>query len=775
MRIIGLAFILKFITVLSAGAEENGYALITSDGDYSQRPRMEVSYSGLEAELEIGFETGLIRGVASYHFTPRHSSVNRLTWSAPNIEIENITLDNGDVTWDNIQDTLQIRFDDNLESDTRTSLQIEYEARPEFGVHYTPNGTIFSSNLPGGVAHWLPGPIHPRAVMPVQLTFEVPDGQRAVASGELDGRWDSDRGNYYRWVTEHAIPVSDLAFSVGDFELYESFTGTKNVRIYHEQEIMEESDSREMLEHTVSRIRDLERLMRRELPFTSFQIVVLSDDRWETRPYASGKTYVFQRHDNQELQVTRSLIAQWFGISLRTEQWAHSAFITLLQALVAEQAGLPDWLEYDDPLKEAFNIPETLYQTGSMEYWQWARRYIRDRDTSLLGATLSSGLREFSGMEGTWTSGDFSRHLYDLTGKWIPEQDITAPVRVPEYQFQVLVQENGGSGNLRLEISPLADITDDMFEVIAEWERDGRIFQNEFTFHGEGETIQIDTGGQVNNLRVKEADVEHVSFVVEKPFSFWLHQLRRGEEPEQRRKAAEALIAYSSDPDLQLAIQDVMAREENPEVRAGLFKLLAAITSGASGTERRFLEGLTSNHSGIRMVSMRALQAYSGNAQVEEEVLSIIQTSDDLDLVNEAIRTYREIIDDEAFRSFALRFLDEDRGDLLFTETLLEELFEVPVNEGSVDAAIEYLHEGYPFDLRWLSYRQLRLHAAGSDWEYDFLNNYHDDRDPRIRFLTLFSLSELEQEERGPFLEEMMLMEYDIRILKRIEDLHPIE
>lgn len=168
------------------------------------------------------------------------------------------------------------------------------------------------------------------------------------------------------------------------------------------------------------------------------------------------------------------------------------------------------------------------------------------------------------------------------------------------------------------------------------------------------------------------------------------------------------------------------------------------------------------------MASMKALSAYRDNDRVEEAVLTVIQTSDDLELVNEAIHTYRQLIDDEAFRDFTLRFLQEDREDLLFTETLLQELFEVAVTDEAIAMTTAYLEEEFPFDIRWLSYRLLRNHARDGDWQQDFLEQFHEDPDPRIRFLTLFSLSELEPEEREPFLQERMSNEYDIRILKQV-------
>ena len=170
---------------------------------------------------------------------------------------------------------------------------------------------------------------------------------------------------------------------------------------------------------------------------------------------------------------------------------------------------------------------------------------------------------------------------------------------------------------------------------------------------------------------------------------------------------------------------------------------------------------------------MKSLRAYRGHAQVERQVLAIIQASDDIELVNEAIRTYRHILEEEPFRDFAIRFLREDRQYLHFTRTLLEELFELPPDPASVNAAVEYLNDGYSFEIRWLAFRLLRSNSQSDEWQSDFLKRYSDDPDPRIRFIVLFSTAGMPVTDRESFYNTRMLYEYDLRILNQLEILLP--
>jgi len=776
MKFIRFLVTILYILFLAGGRALPVLADGTPSGDYPEKPTLELNYSGVEVHLSAGFDGRKLDGEVTYRFTPRHSYVDAVTWAAPGMDIQDITMNGSEITYEQEGDSIRIAFDDFLVVDESSAITINYETEPKYGVHFKYSGTIFTSNLPGSVAHWLPGPIYPGATAPVELVFDVPGTFTAVSGGELTAEEPTDRGNRFIWSHSSAVPLSELAFAVGEFEMDETFSGTKNLRVYHESGVMDSGERQQLLNTMARRTRDLERRFRNEIPVPSMQAVVLKDDRWETRSYSAGMTYLFRSHGDLALQLDRSLTAQWFGIALRPAQWQHASYIILLQALIAEQENLDEWEGQEDPLRNHFEVPESLEQAGSMEYWQWARFYLRkgpeeNREASVVHTTLSDVFRPLAGERGAWSASDFSGLIYQNAGRWVDPPVIARLQPKSDYQFQVTMSEVRGSERVLLEITPRSDITDRSFPITVAWNRDGSISEREYAFDGSGDTIEVDPGGHINNFWITGIPDEITSITVDKPFSFWLYQIRRDSDPDRRKQAAEALKSHASDPDLQLAIQDVIARESEPDVLAAMYSLLAEITSGASGTEQRFIDGLSSSHQQIRTESLKALRAYPNSSRVEEEVYSIIQTSDDLDLVNEAIRTYRHLIDDSDFRDFAIRFLREDRQDLHFSKTLLQEMFETPIEETTVETASMYLFGEFSFDLRWEAYRLLRQHDTNGEWQEEFIAICQDDPDPRIRFLTLFSLSALDPEDRGPFLKSRMLNEYENRILQRIEDL----
>lgn len=746
-------------------------------GDYQKKPVIEVRYTGLDAFIETGFDEGVIKGKAVYRFEPKHGYVNQIIWAAPGAEINEITNQQGiNIPYRTLGDSIIITFSEFLDPDQLSALTIEYQVKPQFGVHFKPNGTIFTSNLPGSVAHWLPGPVHPRVSLPVRLSLEVPGNLIAVATGVPEEQTDTDKGHRFTWNTEGSVPLSETGFAAGDFSVSESFYGTKSLRVYHEKGIITDDERREILSFLVNKTREYERYLRNELPVTSFHAFIGQDNMWETRPYAAGLAFIEKNNessclDDLKLQLSRSIAAQWFGIALRTNQWNDSPFMLLIQAMLANGMQDGNWKVNRVPIASAFSVPQTIYSDLSMNQWQWARHFIRQNSDPVMIESLTPGIREFAAMRGVMTSNDFTFRLFEISGRWMNPPDITEPDPEPYRSFKVQVTHE--NGQTLLNIMPVGDISDKHYNIYVHWISDGSVNNKLIEFHGMGERLKVSTASHVDNVWFEHTkEHEFISDIV-KPFPYWLYQLRRDDDPDKRRKAALALKEHTADPDLQLAIQDVINRESNLDVLAALYELMAVLTSGAAGTERRFLEGISNENEQIRKISMRALKAYRGNAQVERQVLAVIQASDDIELVNEAIRTYRHLLDEEPFRDFAIRFLREDRQSLHFTRTLLEQLFELPPDQASVNAAVEYLNDGYSFEIRWLTYQLLRSHSVTDEWQSDFVKRYSDDHDPRIRFIALFSTAGMPVSERESFYHTRMLKEYDLRILNQLKILLP--
>ncbi|MBP3192455.1 hypothetical protein [Natronogracilivirga saccharolytica] len=754
--------------------------------DYPDKPSLEVNYRHLDARLDIGFEGRIIEGKVTYSVEPRHGFVDQITWAAPGIEISDFSAGDISAEYSQDDDTIRIVFDEYLTTGETKDITLTYRTDPAFGVHLLESGTIFSSRLPGSVSHWLPGPVFPGVSLPFTLRLNTPEEMTGAATGDPGQEGSEDGTNYFIFESDDPMPVSELGFAVGVFELHETFSGTNNLRLYVEEDLLDSDKSRDILDYMAQETRQLERFVRRGLPIPAFHTVITKDSRWEYRPYAAGMGFVSpgnsgglsseETMEQFSLQISRSIAAQWFGISLRAEKWDTSDFIPLLQALVAEETEKNRWIREKDALGSAFSIPETVYDKHSMNTWQASRDYIKEQSDPVLNEVLAKMIRQTDLSDKALSAYGFSSYVYDISGRWVTAPDVlemAARLSHRKIRYHVHISQQGASPDVTLKIEPHSEPADSELLLDVRLIADGQIHDKEFSVNPGGDTVNVSMDQAVQNVMIR--DMDNFRFDVEKPFEFWLYQLRRAEQSEDRSKAAYALIDYSDDPDLQLAIRDIKRSEDHPDVGAALHALLAELTSGASGTENTFLDGIESDHAETRMISMRALAAYPGRSNVKDRVFSIIQGSDDIPLVNEAITTYRHLLDEDQFREFAHQFLREDRDDLLFTKTLLEELYELPVREESVEFVRDYLDNNYPFEIRWTTYRLLRNKAPDAEWQRDFLENFQDDPDPRIRFLSIFSSSELNPEERGPFYESRMLSEYDIRILKTLRDYYKSE
>lgn len=753
--------------------------------DYPDKPSLELNYRHLDARLDIGFQDRIIEGKVTYSVEPKHGYVDQISWAAPGIEISDFSAGDISAAYSQDDDTISIVFDEYLTSGETTDITLTYRTDPAFGVHILQSGTIFSSRLPGSVSHWLPGPVFPGVSLPFTLRLNTPEEMTGAATGDPEREGSEDGVNFFIFESDEPVPVSELGFAVGVFELHETFSGTNNLRLYVEEDLLDSDKSRDILDFMVQETRQLERFVRRGLPIPAFHTVITKDSRWEYRPYAAGMSFVSPGNSGDlsseetmgqfSLQISRSIAAQWFGISLRAERWNASDFIPLLQALVAEETEKKRWIRGKDALGSAFSIPETVYDKHSMNAWQASREYIKGKSDPVLNEVLAKMIRQTDLSDKVLSAYGFSSYVYDISGRWITAPDVLEvdPGTHRKIRHHVYISQQGASADVTLKIEPHSEPADSELLLHVMLIADGQIHDKEFSVNSVGDTVNVPMDHAVKNVMIRDKD--NFRFDVEKPFEFWLYQLRRAEEPEDRSDAAFALIDHSDDPDLQLAIRDMKRREDHPDVRAALHALLAELTSGASGTENTFLDGIESDHAETRMISMRALAAYPGRSNVKDRVFSIIQGSDDIPLVNEAIATYRHLLDEDQFREFAHQFLREDRGDLLFTKTLLEELFELPVRGESVEFVRDYLDKNYPFEIRWTTYRLLRNKARDAGWQRDFLENFQDDPDPRIRFLSIFSSSELNPEERGPFFESRMFGEYDTRILKKLREYYKSE
>ncbi|MDI6400428.1 hypothetical protein QLX67_00340 [Balneolaceae bacterium ANBcel3] len=758
-----------FVILLFAVSAANTYSFPLKNGDYAPFPDYNVEITHLDLRLHADIESRSLEGKAIYAFTPKNTRVQELVWFAPETEIHSVTADrNVSLDYSQAGDTLIISFDEPLDPRENFKLSLSYTSKPSFGVHITRKGSMISSRLPGAVSHWLPGPVHPAIQATFTAKITVDEEYDAVFSGKKNTVTQKNGKKSVSWSSEYSTPLSELSFAVGKFDMNETFMGIKQIRVYQEEGVSDEAQRTEILTSAIRYIRDSERYLRNEFPATEFNIIHLEDHFWETKNAAYGVGFLYKSIDNLELQLWKAIISQWYGVSFRPLTWSDAYYMPVLQAFLAIQQNISsDNVNASDPLDDAYDRPVSLYDHFGQRALLNAKSALKGSKDLLVMESLDASIRALASRNTPFSDADFDITLYESVGRRVsvPDWRTSDVSEVGTYRIEFIEET---PTEIHILAEPLGYPQEDSITINLSWESEGSLSQKEIKIDPNGDQYTLEPDHAITAIWITNISGQ-IDFTEVKPFPFWLHQMRRNEDAEKRKQAALALVEFASNPDLELALQDMLAREENPDVRAALYAVLSEITSGARGTERRFIDGTRNQEKSIRHISMKALRAYRGVPHVEQHVLSTIQVSSDIALVNEAIRTYRYLLEPEDFRRFAIRFLREDRQDLLFSATLLVELFELPVASETTEAAKYYLSESWPFELRWLAYKLLLNNSEELQWRSSFVDNYYTDPDPRIRFLAVASVSVLDQSDKESFIEQRLLKEYDQRILEHLQ------
>jgi hypothetical protein len=305
--------------------------------------------------------------------------------------------------------------------------------------------------------------------------------------------------------------------------------------------------------------------------------------------------------------------------------------------------------------------------------------------------------------------------------------------------FEIEITESESGGTVPFEVTPIQDVPDTVITITMYLNKADGVEDAAFELVPTGSIITRSVDPSLQNITFS-ADAS-VDLMVYKPFRFWLHQLRRSEDAAERTAAAEVMAFYTEDPDLQLALNDIIRNEEHPDVRAGLVRAMATFTSGASGTEQMFMNFLREDPVTIKLAALEALAGYPGNEEVQRMTGRTVQTAADPDVAIAALRSLRLISPEADFRDFVRRLMTSDRPPSV-KAAALEELFMAVDPEDAVALTDPYLSGSQPYAVRLTAFNLITANAAPEKTE-TVIRAYTLDRDPRIRHIALKAASEL--------------------------------
>jgi len=291
----------------------------------------------------------------------------------------------------------------------------------------------------------------------------------------------------------------------------------------------------------------------------------------------------------------------------------------------------------------------------------------------------------------------------------------------------------------------------------------------ELSFTGAEDTVGVSLSSGIDYLTINTPDHPDLILNETKPFMFWIGQLR-DQNPENRIQAAESLRAFSDNPDLQLALRDVMGQEQNEEVRAAMLETLSSITKDATGTEETFISYVNSDNIATQLSGLKALANYEGNESAAYTIRNkLIRTEEDT-VFNTGLRSYVKIAPVSDVVSLAERFEGGDNNDHKALRTL-KAVIETDTSGSALQLTDRYALGSYPYEIRREALQLLIDHNKSSAYWNETLNVLKEDRDARIRYHALEAVKHLGPDQRDELLSSMLNEELDPRVLRKINTL----
>jgi hypothetical protein len=734
------------------------HTALAQNWDYEKFPRLDVDFQHLEADIRIS-EDGFIEGDVVYNVRFKRDQIDSLNFHAARMNIISVSV-NDEVRDHSIDDDrLIIPLQEDFSRGDIASVRIQYDTSPVFGVHRNGTGAIWTSQLPKSTRHWLPVVDHPRVAFTTDIIFTHPSGKSMIASGNRTASEvvsvDEESSTF---TSSQPIPATALSWATGELEENRvSGAGGVNIYLYTESgEAHEELGG--IATNTFSAILNETGT---DYPFQDLHIVILDDDHWETKSYGAGVVYAYKSKENIEQQIQRGIIGQWAGVQLREEQWSDADPIKFLQALLANKHFDFDLIEesetppYDVFSEHQFSLwQHTLAENGAGSLSDQAELLMNELFT---GENTILGWQEFAGIIYNETGLPYFDNISTISF----EAEETTESR-PEYIARVEWEEGAETAEVHFEA--LQHPVDELVTVRGEEITINDVRNHEITFSGQSDGVVISVSRSIENLKLYLEDGSAITLHEEKPFLFWIHQLRNDESDERRVEAAAALSRFTENPDLQLALNDVLQMESNPEVYAEILRSISRITAGASGTDERFLQYSSSNqHPLIQQASVEALAYFRENDRVISRLRTIIIQTDEPDIRREAIRSMFEVTDGERFSS-QVEYLVTQEPVLDEVPLLLKLLAEKGEAENAVDFASTFVSEEFSYVTRKGALEvMLEYDESPSNWQ-ERLPDLLTDRHPRIRYRAAQALDKLSGNQRNQIVADRIDDEYDERV-----------
>lgn len=728
---------------------------------YSAYPNLPYSIEKLDLEMSIDPQEPMLISEGTFTLVSRYSELTEVVFNTAESQIKNIIVNGEEADFTVSSDSLIIALKDTLPTGAKAEITIGWTSNSRYGIKKDVYGNLWSSLNPKSRRYWIPLPDHPEVSFPMTTTFTIPTDLSVISHGsKVTDELASVDQKTVQWNSEEDIPVSGLTFVLGNYETISARAGVKQVSLYANENALLPEVREGLLDIAVNTLKDHEEKLSFEYPYRSMNVVVLPDHQWEEVQAGAGVIYLYQNLGSLSTQLKRGIAAQWFGNYHRYLNTTDDRY-EFLKVLLSGTDETEALVNSDD--------------LQSIHRWNiWEKGVDNMNDIHLkevIEGSLGEMVQQFEGVTG-WD--DYADLWYDKEGMYwesLPQPEVFETEETnesgsdPVYNVDYIYDELNGSLLLAFEaveapIETLVSVNATAFSFTD-------TTTTELSFTGAEDTVGVNLSSGIDYLTINTPDHPDLILNETKPFMFWIGQLR-DQDPDNRIQAAESLRAFSDNPDLQLALRDVMGQEQNEEVRAAMLETLSSITKDATGTEETFISYVNSDNIATQLSGLKALANYEGNESAAYTIRNkLIRTEEDT-VFNTGLRSYVQIAPLSDVISLAERFEGSDNSDDKAMK-ILKSVVGTDTTGSALQLSDRYALGQFPYDLRKEALQLLIAHNKSSDYWNETLNVLKEDRDARIRYHALEAVRYLDPAQRDDLLSSMLNEELDPRVIRKIK------
>ncbi|HLR24831.1 MAG TPA: HEAT repeat domain-containing protein, partial [Fodinibius sp.] len=545
------------------------------------------------------------------------------------------------------------------------------------------------------------------------------------------------------------------------------------INIAVKQSLADSIDSAQLLQQAGDWMPEIEKKMQTDYPFGNLTIVVLEDHNWETKSWGASTIYLYKNRGSLQHQLLRGLTGQWASARSLPAQWKQADAVTLYQTLLLQSVTdeINDLKVASQP-QPAF---DTVYeQFGPIRWNAWQKQWQEWQQQSAgLFANLPPELTgefllKLGGSEYLeyWENGP----LFQLSTQESRQDSAEREPAEKSALYEVTYAYNETGGDLSLSFNAVEGGIDGPVQLSLSKVYGGQTDRMDINFSGQRDSVTVSVNAGLRSAWLTVPEGLNLKLDEHKPVPFLLYQMRNAETVQQRARAARGLGEHTDNPDIQLAVDDALSGNIEPEVRAGLLAALADITDGATGTQQTFLKVLQSDEKVVRRAGLYGLQNYPENDEVQSRIRNFAANVEDSTLFGEAILAYADFVPADEFKSFllettgrdstgrraltAVRYLSDTGRDTTFTTDLLS----------------PFLNADYPFKIRRRALQGLTTYdESPENWLARGKKALAESADPRIRYLVAKGMLKNSFSEIQSFLENYLPTEDDARVYRFIE------